>query len=59
MIRVESAPDERRRELLDEFDRAGIMATPRNSSFNERVIEAGRRSIFEGGAQVDIKHQAA
>ena len=59
MIRVETAPDERRRELLDEFDRAGIMATPRNSSFNERVIEAGRRSIFEGGAQVDIKHQAA
>ena len=54
MIRLESAPDERRCELLDEFDRAGIMATPRNSSFNERVIEAGRRSILEGGVPVGI-----
>lgn len=54
IIRLESAPDDRRRELLDEFDRAGIMATPRNSSFNELVIEAGRQSILNGGVQVEI-----
>jgi len=56
MIRLESVPDERRGELLDEFDHAGIMATPRNSSFNERAIEAGRRSILEGGAPVGIRY---
>jgi D-galacturonate reductase len=37
-------------ELLDEIDRAGIIATPGNSSYNEEVIEAGRQSILDGGA---------
>jgi len=55
IIRLESAPEDHRGELLDEFDRAGIMATPRNSSFNERVIEAGRRSILNGGVQVEVR----
>ena len=54
IIRLESEPEDRRREMLDEFDRAGIMATPANSSYNERVIEAGRRSILDGGRQVEI-----
>ena len=55
MIRLESAPEDRRRELLDEFDRAGILATPGNSSYNERVIEAGRRSILEGGTMKTLE----
>jgi D-galacturonate reductase len=54
MIRLESTPAHRRGELLDEFDRTGIIATPRNSSYNERVIEAARRSILNGGAQVEV-----
>src|ERR1039458_50377 len=54
IIRLESAPEGRRGELLDEFDRAGIIATPRNSSYNERAIEAGRQSIVNGGVQVEI-----
>jgi len=55
IIRVESAPADRRAELLDEIDRAGIVATPGNSSYNERVIEAARQSILNGGVQVDIR----
>ena len=54
IIRLESEPEERRRALLEEFDRAGIMATPANSSYNEQVIEAARRSILDGGRQVKI-----
>ena len=54
IIRLESAPEGRRGELLDEFDHAGIIATPRNSSYNERAIEAGRQSIVNGGVQVEI-----
>ena len=40
--------------IRDELDRDGIIATPGNSSYNERVIEAGRHSILNGGVQVDI-----
>ena len=54
IIRLESEPEDRRGALLDEFDRAGIMATPANSSYNEKVIEAARRSILAGGRQVEI-----
>lgn len=54
-IEVESAPSlEERRRLLEAIDRAGIMATPANSSANERVIEAGRASILSGGRVVEI-----
>ncbi len=49
MIRVNEQP-----ELLDEIDRAGIIATPGNSSYNEKVIEAARQSIVNGGRQVEI-----
>lgn len=59
IIRLESEPEERRLALLDEFDQAGIMATPRNSSYNELVVEAGRRSILNGGRQVDIRYGEA
>ncbi len=39
---------------LDEIERAGILATPSNSGYNERVIEAGRESIQNGGREVRI-----
>jgi D-galacturonate reductase len=54
IIRLESEPEDRRRELLDEIDRAGLIATPRNSSYNELVIEAARQSILDGGRLVEI-----
>jgi predicted dehydrogenase len=37
---------------LDEIDQAGIIATPANSSYNERVIGAARESIRNGGREV-------
>ncbi len=46
----------KRRELLDEIDREGIIATPRNSAYNELVIEAGRLSITNGGRDVVIEY---
>jgi D-galacturonate reductase len=49
IAQVESNP-----ELRDEIDRAGIIATPGNSSYNEKVIEAGRQSILNGGRQIEI-----
>jgi D-galacturonate reductase len=49
MTRVEAEPG-----LLDEIDRAGLIATPQNSSYNERVIEAARQSILSGGRQVNL-----
>ena len=47
---------EARPELLSEIDRAGMLATPANSSYNERVIEAGRQSITSGGRLVELLH---
>jgi D-galacturonate reductase len=49
-LRVEAAGD-RQRELRA-IDQEGILATPANSRYNERVIEAARRSILNGGAMV-------
>jgi len=46
----------KRQALLDEFDEAGIMATPKNSSYNELVMEAGRLSILNGGRPVAIHY---
>lgn len=40
--------------LLSEFDREGIVATPANSRHNERVIEAARKSILNGGQDVNL-----
>jgi len=54
--RVESAPPEQRGAMLEEIDRAGIIATPANSSYNELVVEAARRSILNGGRQVGIRY---
>jgi D-galacturonate reductase len=48
----------RRRELIQETDRRGIIATPANSSVNELVTEAARMSIQSDGAPVRILHGA-
>ena len=51
-----SEPDAlaRRRELITQYDEDGVMATPKNSSYNELVMEAGRLSIQAGGREVEI-----
>jgi D-galacturonate reductase len=46
----------RRRSVLEETDRRGILATPANSSINELVTEAARLSITHGGRHVAIDH---
>ena len=46
-----------RRKLIDRYDAEGIMATPVNSSYNELVIEAGRKSILSGGREVTIDYR--
>jgi D-galacturonate reductase len=56
-IEVESAEPGSRAEMLRQIDEAGIMATPANSSYNERVIEAGRASILNGGREVPIEYK--
>ncbi|MEX2264504.1 MAG: Gfo/Idh/MocA family oxidoreductase [Bryobacteraceae bacterium] len=59
-MRVAAEPSlEARRKMLREIDAAGVMATPANSSFNERVIEAGRESILNGGREVRIEYDRA
>ena len=45
---------ETRRHMLREIDKRGLLATPANSRFNERVLEAARESIADGGRQVTI-----
>jgi len=47
-----------RQALLDRYDAEGIMATPANSSYNELVIEAGRKSILAGGREVQIDYES-
>jgi hypothetical protein len=47
-----------RRKVIDRLDDEGIMATPKNSAFNELVMEAGRLSITNGGREVVIEYGA-
>ena len=47
-----------RQELIKQYDAEGVMATPANSSYNELVIEAGRKSIQAGGREVCIDYGA-
>lgn len=49
VLRLREEGFARRQDLLDEIDAAGLLATPRNSAWNGLVIEAGRRSIRNGG----------
>ncbi|MCD6364986.1 MAG: Gfo/Idh/MocA family oxidoreductase [Planctomycetes bacterium] len=46
-----------RRKLIKQYDEDGIMATPANSSYNELVIEAARKSILAGGREVRIDYE--
>ena len=48
----------RRREVLAEIDRRGILATPANSSINELVTEAARLSIASSGRSARIQYDA-
>jgi hypothetical protein len=44
----------KRREILREVDKAGLIATPANSYINELVVEAARLSILQDAAPVRI-----
>ena len=44
--------------LLTQFDEEGILATPKNSAYNELVMEAGRLSILNDGRDVIIEYGA-
>ncbi|MBM3335522.1 Gfo/Idh/MocA family oxidoreductase [Candidatus Sumerlaeota bacterium] len=44
----------KRRDLIQQVDAKGIIATPANSYINELVTEAARLSILNGGMPVDI-----
>lgn len=46
----------KRRAILDEIDSKGLIATPKNSSINELVMEAGRLSILNDGKSAVIAY---
>jgi hypothetical protein len=46
----------KRRDILEDIDRRGIIATPANSSINELVTEAARLSITQHGRQIAIDY---
>jgi predicted dehydrogenase len=50
----EAASLKRRREVIQEVDQAGLIATPANSYINELVVEAARQSIVSEGARINI-----
>jgi D-galacturonate reductase len=52
-IDCERSPD--RQAFLRRLDEQGVMATPRNSRYNELVVEAGRESILNNGREVKIQ----
>jgi len=57
-LRLREAGDlDRRQTMLAEIDEQGLLATPQNSSINELVIEAARRSIQDGGSVVKIEYE--
>ena len=45
-----------RQKMMKQFDDEGVMATPKNSSYNELVMEAGRLSILNDGREVEITY---
>jgi predicted dehydrogenase len=47
----------KRREILEEIDKKGLLATPANSYINELVIEAARLSIKHEGKWCEIIYQ--
>jgi predicted dehydrogenase len=58
-VETEARTLEDRQRLLREIDEAGVMATPRNSAYNELVIEAARESVVNGGREVRIEYGSA
>jgi len=48
----------KRQALIKDLDTEGLMATPANSSYNELVIEGGRESIQNEGAQVSLNYSS-
>lgn len=50
----ERQAQDKRRQLIDEVDQKGIIATPANSYINELVVEAARMSILSDGDAVKI-----
>ncbi len=57
-IQVEKRGDIAARQAeIDLIDQEGIVATPKNSNYNELVIEAGRLSILAGGREVAIFYE--
>jgi D-galacturonate reductase len=46
----------KRREMIEQYDCEGILATPANSSYNELIIEAGRLSITNGAKSAVIEY---
>lgn len=55
-VSTEEAGVARRQALLDEIDDQGLVATPKNSSYNELVMEAGRKSILNAAREVTIAY---
>jgi D-galacturonate reductase len=53
-IACEQAND--KQAFLRKLDEDGVLATPRNSRYNEMVVEAGRESILNGGREVKISY---
>lgn len=45
---------QKRRKIIKEIDEKGLIATPANSSINELVVEAARKSIVNDGERVKI-----
>ena len=63
-VNAAAAPDDadalgKRRQVLAEIDRRGIIATPGNSAINERVTEAARLSIAASGRWAAIDYEPA
>lgn len=56
-MRVEAAPEGVRAQVLEEIDRAGLIATPANSLYNELVIEAARLSIMNDGREALLDYE--
>ena len=56
-MRVEASNDRQR--TLREIDEESILATPANSRYNERVIEAARKSILNGGVTIALESEHA
>jgi hypothetical protein len=45
---------ERDSRALQRIEDDGLIATPGNSRHNERVIEAARKSILDGGREISL-----